>query len=142
MDATLPTQIELQVVTPEQVIVSATVTSVSLPGAGGRLGVLPGHAPLVSELSAGVLWFTENGAEHVLAVGEGFVEVLQGRVIVLAQEAQRADAINVAAAQQEKQTAEEALKKPGLPETEAKEAEKALQLASARLEAAAQANRG
>lgn len=104
--------------------------------------MLPGHAPLVSELSAGVLWFNENGAEHYLAVGEGFVEVLQGRVIVLAQEAQRADAIDVAAAQKEKQTAEETLKKSGLSEAEAKNAEKSLQLASAKLEAASQAKRG
>ena len=91
MDTTLPTQIDLQVVTPERVVVSATTASVSLPGAGGRLGILPGHAPLISELAAGLLWFGEKGSDRYLSIGEGFAEVLPGRVIVLAQTAERAE---------------------------------------------------
>ncbi|MGH9343487.1 MAG: F0F1 ATP synthase subunit epsilon [Terriglobia bacterium] len=142
MDTTLPTQIELQVVTPEHVVVSATTTSVSLPGASGRLGILPGHAPLISELAAGVLWFSEKGSEHYLAIGEGFAEVLQGRVIVLAQTAEKAEAIDLARATKGKQSAEELLKRSGIPEEESKEAEASLKRAVARLEAAAQAKRG
>ncbi|HEV2418146.1 MAG TPA: ATP synthase F1 subunit epsilon [Terriglobia bacterium] len=142
MDTTLPTQIELQVVTPEQVAVSATATSVSLPGASGRLGILPGHAPLISELAPGVLWFSEKGSDHYLAIGEGFAEVLQGRVIVLAQTAEKAEAIELDRARREKQSAEEALKKPGISEAEAKQAEASIKRAEARLEAAAQAKRG
>lgn len=138
MDTTLPTQIEFQVVTPEHVAVSATVDSISLPGASGRLGILPGHAPLVSELAAGVLSYSENGAERVLATGEGFAEVLQGRVIVLAQTAEKAEDIDAGRAAEEKKRAEDLLKKPGISDAERHAAEASLQLAGARLEAAAQ----
>lgn len=138
MDATLPTQIELQVVTPERVAVSATVVSVSLPGASGRLGILPGHAPLISELSAGVLSYNENGAERVLATGEGFVEVLQGRVIVLAHTAEKPEEINAGRAAEQKKRVEELLKQSTLPEAERQAAEAALKSADARLEAAGQ----
>lgn len=141
MDATLPHQIELQVVTPEHRVVSATAASVSLPGAAGRLGILPGHAPLVSELAPGVLSYSENGVERVLATGEGFAEVLQGRVIVLAQTAEKAEDIDAGRAGGEKQRAEELLKQSALPEAERRAAEASLKRAAARLEAAGQLKR-
>lgn len=141
MDATLPHQIELQVVTPEHRVVSAAAASVSLPGAAGRLGILPGHAPLVSELAPGVLSYSENGVERVLATGEGFAEVLQGRVIVLAQTAEKAEDIDAGRAGGEKQRAEELLKQSALPEAERRAAEASLKRAAARLEAAGQLKR-
>lgn len=141
MDITLPTQIDLQVVTPERVAVSAAVTAVSLPGASGRLGILPGHAPLVSELAAGVLFYEQNGLNHYLAVSQGFAEVLQGRVIVLTQTAERAEDIDLGRAQIAKRQAEDLLKKSaGLP-AEGKAAQAALDQAAARIDAVSQAKR-
>ena len=136
MDILLPVQIELRVVTPERMVVSATTSSVSLPGASGRLGVLPGHAPLVSELSAGVLSYEQNGEAHVFAVSQGFTEVLQGRVIVLVQTAEKAEDIDLERAQRAKQRAEDRLKNIGDAAIDTERAQAALNRAVARVEAA------
>lgn len=142
MDTTLPTQIDLQVVTPERRTLSANVTRVTLPGATGELGILPGHAPLVSELSPGVLSYVADSADGFLAIGSGFAEVLPGRVIVLAGTAEAPAEIDLAAARDDKRRAEELLKKPVASETALREAETArseLKLALARIDVAARA---
>ena len=141
MDTSLPTQIDLQVVTPEHVVVSATVTAVTLPGASGQLGILPGHAPLVSELAAGVLSFAENGAGRYLAIDQGFAEVLPGRVIVLTQTAEKAEDISLERAQDAKRRAEETLKTSTGSPSDFQEAQAALHRAVAQIEAATQAKR-
>jgi F-type H+-transporting ATPase subunit epsilon len=138
MDESLPTKIELHVVTPERQVVSEQTSSVSLPGKGGRLGILPGHAPLVSELANGVLFFEHGGQTKFLAVLGGFTEVLPGRVTVLAQAAESAEEIDVNRAERAKQKAEEELKQPSRSETESGEAQEALERANARIEAAGQ----
>lgn len=141
-ETTLPTQIDLQVVTPERRVVSANAAAVTLPGASGQLGVLPGHAPLVSELSAGVLSYEQEGAKRAIAIGSGFVEVLPGRVIVLAQTAEKPEEIDVERARKAKQRAEENLKRPAATPEQIQEAQAAqddLNRATARIEVASQA---
>ncbi|MGH9397351.1 MAG: F0F1 ATP synthase subunit epsilon [Terriglobia bacterium] len=140
MDTTLPTQIDLQVVTPERRVISATVAGVTLPGASGQLGILPGHAPLVSELSPGVLSFEQEGSARALAISSGFAEVLPGRVIVLVQTAEAPEDIDIERSRSAKQRAEERLKKPAASEAEMQEAQAAqedLKRADARIEVAA-----
>ncbi|MGH9327209.1 MAG: F0F1 ATP synthase subunit epsilon [Terriglobia bacterium] len=138
MDTTLPTALELQVVTPERLVVSESASAVSLPGKSGRLGILPGHAPLVSELAAGVISYRREGTTKRLAVSNGFTEVLPARVIVLAQAAERAEEIDVERARTTRHQAEERLK--SLPDTgensERSLAQAALERATAWLEAA------
>lgn len=136
MDETLPTKIELHVVTPERMVVQEQTTSVSLPGKSGRLGVLPGHAPLVSELANGVLFFEQGGQTKFVAVLGGFTEVLPGRVTVLAQAAEPSEAIDVSRAEHAKQKAEEQLKQPSSPEAQSGEAQAALERSQARIDAA------
>src|SRR5579875_608533 len=136
MDQILPQQIDLQVVTPERRVVSETVTSVSLPGRDGRLGILPGHAPLISELAAGVISYEREGKTEVIAVSAGFTEVLQGRVIVLAETAERAEEIDVERAERAKQRAEQRLRGTPSHETDVERAQAALFRALARLDAA------
>jgi F-type H+-transporting ATPase subunit epsilon len=136
MDESLPTKLELHVVTPERQVVAEQTTSVSLPGKNGRLGILPGHAPLVSELANGVLFFDHGGQTKFLAVHGGFTEVLPGRVTVLAQAAEPGEAIDVNRAERAKQKAEEELKQPSSPEAQSGEAQQALERAVARIEAA------
>lgn len=138
MEQALPTQIELQVVTPERPVVSETVVSVSLPGKDGRLGILPGHAPLVSELAAGVVFFEHSGRTQYLAVSSGFTEVLQRKVTVLVQTAERAEDINVERAREAKRQAEEKLKTSGDSAEDLAAAQEALDRAKARIEAAEQ----
>ena len=91
-----------QLVSPERLLVETQVTEVQVPARDGYIGVLPGHAPLLSELKpGGVLTYEEGGTKKVLAVYGGFVEVLPDRVRVLAEMAEHKEEIDVAAAQAE-----------------------------------------
>jgi F-type H+-transporting ATPase subunit epsilon len=107
----LPEAIELIVVTPQRQLLREKVASVQLPGANGELGILPGHAPLITELGNGELSYrTSEGAEPVvLAVLSGFAEVLPDRVTVLAETAERPEEIDVERAKQALQRAEKRL---------------------------------
>ena len=87
-------QLQLEVVTPERRLLSEQVNSVTVPGRGGELGILPGHAPLISELQTGVLSYNEDGTTFQLHVSGGFVEVNDDRVSVLAEVAERPEEID------------------------------------------------
>jgi F-type H+-transporting ATPase subunit epsilon len=88
--------IELEVVTPERQLVKESVTEAQIPARGGYIGVLPGHAPLLSLLGSGTLSYTpQGGARKVLAIHCGFVEVLPDHIRVLANLAERAEEINL-----------------------------------------------
>jgi F-type H+-transporting ATPase subunit epsilon len=78
---------QLEVATPERLLVDEQVTEAELPGQDGYMGILAGHAPLLSALGAGVLTY-QNGGEHVLAIEGGFVEVFDNHVRVLADHAE------------------------------------------------------
>jgi len=92
-----PDAIQLVIVTPERQLLSERVVEVTLPGADGELGVLPGHAPLITELGIGELRYRTAGGtmSHPIAVIRGFAEVLQDRVTVLAETAERAEEIDI-----------------------------------------------
>jgi F-type H+-transporting ATPase subunit epsilon len=136
MSDALPNQIQLSVVTPDRQVVQESVDAVTVPGKGGYLGILPGHAPLLSELTIGELDYSHQGAKRSLAVCWGFVEVLPDRVIVLAHTAERAEEIDVARAERAKERAEERLKKLSDPEVDLERARVALERAIARLQVA------
>ena len=91
-------QLQLEVVTPERRLLAEQVNSVTVPGRGGELGILPGHAALISELQTGVLSYTEDGTTFRLHVSGGFVEVNDNRVSVLAEIAERPEEIDAARA--------------------------------------------
>jgi len=88
--------IELEVVTPERQVVKESVTEAQIPAKDGYIGVLPGHAPLLSLLGSGVLSYVpQSSARKVLAIHGGFVEVLDDHVRVLANLAERAEEIDL-----------------------------------------------
>ena len=91
----LPTSIELQIVTPDRMLVQEQVDEVEIPGVDGYFGVLPGHTPLLAALSVGELWFRKGQDKTYLAIAYGFAEVLPDRVTILAQLAERAEDIDV-----------------------------------------------
>jgi F-type H+-transporting ATPase subunit epsilon len=98
----------LQLVSPERQLVEEQVTEVQVPALDGYIGVLPGHAPLLSELKpGGVLTYHANGKENVVAVYGGFVEVLQDRVRILADGADHGSEIDKAAALEQLRIANE-----------------------------------
>ena len=91
---TLPTQLTLEIVTPERAVAHENVDEVEIPGAEGYLGVLPGHTPLLVTLQIGEFWFRKGAQITYLSVAFGFAEVLPDRVRILAQIAERADEID------------------------------------------------
>src|SRR6202171_4171977 len=90
---------QLEVATPERLIVEESVTEAQIPARDGYIGVLAGHAPLVAELQTGVLSYVTGGKPRYLAIHWGFVEVLGDRVRVLADFGERAEEIDVKRAQ-------------------------------------------
>jgi len=110
----LPDSIQLVVVTPERQILKEAVSEVTLPGADGYLGVLPGSAPLITELGIGELTYhTKSGETGLLAVIRGFAEVLPDHVSVLAETAEFAADIDLSRAQEALKRAQERISKGG-----------------------------
>lgn len=135
----LPDQIQLEIVTPDRQVVHESVTSVTIPGKNGYLGILPGHAPLLSELKAGEVVYTRNETRSYLAVSWGFAEVLPGRVIILAHTAERAEEIDLSRAESALERAEGRLKNVTDPTLDIQRAREAYERALARLQAARRA---
>ena len=106
--------IQLVVVTPVSQLLSEAVSEVTLPGADGYLGVLPGHAPLITELGIGELSYeSASGQTGLLAIVRGFAEVLPDRVSVLAETAERPEDIDLKRAQEALKRAQETIAKGG-----------------------------
>src|SRR5271163_3509883 len=100
---------QLEIVTPEKKVVATAAEEVQIPGKDGYLGVLPGHAPLITELGVGEISFREGATEQRLAVAWGFAEVLPGKVTILAETAERPSEIDVERARKAKARAEQRL---------------------------------
>jgi F-type H+-transporting ATPase subunit epsilon len=122
----------LELVTPQRRVLSEEVVEVRIPGVLGELGVLPGHAPLLTVLGTGALAYTQAGVEHRLAVQGGFAEVLPDRVTVLARVAELPNEIDLDAARRQLADAESRLPKAGAGDID--EVSDALRLAVTRLE--------
>jgi F-type H+-transporting ATPase subunit epsilon len=100
---------QLEIVTPEKRVVDTAATEAQIPGKNGYLGILPGHAPLITELSVGEVSFHAEGGEQRLAVAWGFAEVLPDKVTILAETAERPSEIDVERARKAKERAEQRL---------------------------------
>ena len=75
--------LHLDIVTPEKKVFSDHVDNVYLPGADGEMGILPQHAGLVTALQPGELRYLFQGQVVTLAIGSGFAEITQEKVVVL-----------------------------------------------------------
>jgi F-type H+-transporting ATPase subunit epsilon len=126
---------QLEIVTPVKLLVKDVAEEAQIPGLSGYLGILPGHAPLITELAVGVITYKAGGATHALSVAWGFAEVLADKVTILAEAAERPQEIDVARAQEAKNRAE-ALLKSNDPKVDYARAENALQRAETRLSVA------
>jgi len=102
--------LRLELVSPERQLAEEDVTEVQVPVLDGYIGVLPGHAPLISELMpGGVLTYKTHGQEKVLALFGGFVEVQPDYVRVLADGGEHKEEINLPEAEEELRKALEAM---------------------------------
>jgi len=128
--------IALEVVTPERHLVREQVNEVQMPGLQGYLGILPGHAPLITELWMGELSYKKGAQAFHLSVIGGYAEVLADRVIVLADVAELAEGIDVERARAARDRAERRLVRPEDPEVDWARASLALQRALLRLQVA------
>ena len=126
---------QLEIVTPSKLLVKDAAEEAQIPGVSGYLGILPGHAPLITELAVGVLTYKASGATHTLSVAWGFMEVLPDKVTILAEAAERPQEIDVERAQKAKDRAEQRLKSNDL-QVDYTRAEDALQRADTRLNVA------
>ena len=105
----LPTHIDLQIVTPDRLIVQEQVDEVEIPGSEGYFGVLPGHTPLLASLAVGELWYRKGQEKFYLSLAFGFAEVLPDRVTILARLAERAEDIDAERAEEARRRAEQRL---------------------------------
>ena len=133
--------IELEIVTPDQLLVHEQVEGVEIPGKAGYIGVLPGHAPLITELTIGEISYKQKGTTEHLSVAWGFAEVLPEKVTILAQTAERAQDIDVKRAEEAKARAEAALQK-GAPDLDYHATLDAIKRAEVRLKVAQYAQTG
>jgi F-type H+-transporting ATPase subunit epsilon len=101
--------LQLDVITPERRLLSEQADSVTVPGLGGELGILPGHTPLISALQTGVLSYAQGATTRRLLVSGGFVEVNGDRVSVLADLAEFPEEVDAARARTEREEAERLL---------------------------------
>ena len=123
--------LKLVVVTPERKLVETETEQVEVPGELGYLGILPGHAPLISLLKTGVLKYRDGRGEKSLAISAGFMEVSNDTVSVLADLAEEPADIDAARAERDRASAEEELKTASRETLE--EIRTRLELAQARL---------
>ena len=129
---------QLEIVTPDKQVVNDVAEEAQVPAKGGYIGILPGHAPLITELGVGEISYRNGGNTHRLAVAWGFAEVLPTKVTILAETAERAEEIDVTRAQKAKEQAQQVLQSTpaGTDDDKRSSAEAALVRASARLEVA------
>ena len=79
---------QIDIATPEKLLLQQTAQSAQVPGKEGYLGILPGHAALLSELGEGTLSVTADGQTRSFTVTGGYVEVRDNHVRVLADSAE------------------------------------------------------
>lgn len=104
----------VEVITGERSLFSESgVDLVSAPGAEGTLGILPNHAALISLLDAGELVIKKGGQEDRMVVFGGFIEVLNNKVLILADSAERIEEIDLDRAEQSRARAQESLQNRG-----------------------------
>ena len=123
---------QLEIVTPEKMVVRDIAEELQMPGKNGYLGILPGHAPLITELAVGEITYRSGSEAHHLSVAWGFAEVLPDKVTILAETCERPEEIDTARAQQAKKRAEERLNSAN-PEVDYARAGDALQRAETRI---------
>ena len=103
---------QFEIVTPDRLVVKDSAEEMEIPGRDGYLGILPGHAPLITELGVGEITYRNANVTHRFAVAWGFAEVLPDKVTIMAETVERPTEIDVERAQKAKARAEQVLKTP------------------------------
>lgn len=126
-------EITLEVVTPERPILTRKVSAVVAPGVEGEFGVLPGHWPFMTLLGTGILSFVASDGVGAFVVSEGYAEVADNEVSILAEHADLASEIDLAKAREDIKLLEERLKSSPVMDEEFQRAQVALGRNAAKL---------
>jgi F-type H+-transporting ATPase subunit epsilon len=102
-------KLNLEVLTPERLVLREQVDEVVAPGLTGEMGILPDHTPLISQLKTGVLSYRQGSQNRRVHVSGGFIEVASDNVSVLSDVAEKPEEIDVERAQRAKERAERRL---------------------------------
>ena len=127
--------LQLEVVTPDAVVIGCEADYVGVPGVEGEFGVLAGHIPFLSALAIGGLYYKADGVTKYVFISGGFAEISNNKVSILAEAAEEKDKIDLERAQSAKKRAEERLAayKQGADDIDAVRAEAALVRAVSRM---------
>ncbi|MBL8170507.1 MAG: F0F1 ATP synthase subunit epsilon [Acidobacteria bacterium] len=128
-------KLNLEVITPERLVLREAVDEVVIPGLGGELGILPEHTPLISQLQTGILVYRKGAERQQMHVSGGFAEVGPDRVSVLSDVAEKPEEIDAERAQRARERAEKRLSSRG-EDTDFQRAELKLQRALIRIQLA------
>lgn len=128
--------LQLEIVTPDRVVMCAKADYVSLPGTEGEFGILPGHIPLFAALKVGCMHYLKNGKNYYASIGGGFAEVMRDKVQVLVDTGELPEEVDVDRAEAALRRARERLAATGRENVNVTRAETALQRAVTRLEVA------
>ncbi len=127
---------QLEVATPERLMIQEPVTEAQIPAASGMIGILPDHAPLLGELGTGELSYIGPQGRRTMFVSGGWVQVMNNQVLVIANRAEHANEIDVARAEAAFKRASERLATAGTAGIDVARALNAAKRAEARLAAA------
>jgi len=127
---------QLEVVTPQRLIVSEEVEELVAPGVEGYFGVWPGHTPFMTTLKFGELSYKRRGEERYLAVGWGYAEIVPEKAIILVETTERSEEVDVPRAEQARAKAEECLRRWGDETIDFAQAQAALERALTRISVA------
>ena len=127
-------KLKLEIAVPERQVLSDEVDSVEAPAKDGYMGVLPGHAALITELGHGVLSYEVSGKKSYMALSGGLMEVLPNHVRVLADSAEWAEEVDLERAETARRRANDMLQSHEM-EIDGERAMRAVRRAEARLEA-------
>jgi F-type H+-transporting ATPase subunit epsilon len=128
--------LHLEIVTSERIVFDGPVDMVTAPGGGGEMGILPNHAPVLSTLKAGELRVKIGTQITEFAIGGGFIDIHNNRVIILADSAERGEEIDTARAEAARMRAQDMLKNPPPNKEELVALESALRKSQVRLRVA------
>jgi F-type H+-transporting ATPase subunit epsilon len=106
---------DIEIATPQRLLAREKAIRAQIPALDGYIGVLPDHAPLLSELGIGAMTYTTAGDHrYSLAVRGGFLEIHNNVVRVLTDFAEKAQEIDVTAAEKDLKQAQEEMINPAL----------------------------
>ena len=129
-------QLQLEVVTPDRLVVSTTADVVVCPGVEGQFGVLAGHVPFLSALQIGEMYYKQGGKTEFLAVSGGFAEVTGEKVTVVAEAAELGHEIDLERARRAQERAEKRMTAAKSEEIDWARAEAALRRSIVRMRVA------